>query len=138
MAQELHIVVAANGDANHPDRLAALLDEANVLIAADGGANWLFALGRQPDVVVGDMDSILPETLEALIRAGCRVRRHPSQKDETDTELALLEAAAMGATRITLLGALGGRVDHQIANLMLLAMPQLAGIETVIYDGRSR
>ncbi|MBM3190054.1 MAG: thiamine diphosphokinase, partial [Chloroflexi bacterium] len=54
------------------------------------------------------------------------------------TELALLEAAAMGATRITLLGALGGRVDHQIANLMLLAMPQLAGIETVIYDGRSR
>jgi thiamine pyrophosphokinase len=71
------------------------------------------------------------------LRPGCRLMRYRPDKDETDTELALLEAVALGARQITLLGALGGRIDHELANILLLTMPQLAGVDTRIYDGRS-
>jgi thiamine pyrophosphokinase len=60
-------------------------------------------------------------------------------KDETDTELALLEAVRRGATRITLLGAVGGpRVDHELANVLLLAREELAGVPVAILDPRAR
>ena len=137
MTSETDIVVVANGDLTPTASLLAILDEAQAVIAADGGANVLVAMGRYPDVVVGDMDTVSAEVLAQLASMGCRLVRHRPDKDETDTELALLEAVAMGATRITLLGALGGRIDHEIANLLLLFMRQLDGIETVIYDGRS-
>jgi len=55
----------------------------------------------------------------------------------TDTELALVDAVALGAERITVLGARGGRVDHALANIQLLAMPQLAGRDVRLFDGRS-
>jgi len=132
-----HIVVAVNGNWDRAARLLAVLDQADLVIAADGGANALAAHGRTPHVLVGDMDSVAPETLVHLQRQGCRVLSYRPEKDETDTELALLEAVSLGARRITLLGALGGRIDHELANILLLAMPQLAGIETRIYDGRS-
>jgi len=132
-----HIVVAANGSWDRAKRMLELLDEADVVIAADGGANALAAHGRVAQVLVGDMDSVTPENLAALERLGCRLVRHRPDKDETDTELALLEAVALGARRITLLGALGGRIDHELANILLLSMPQLANIDARIYDGLS-
>ena len=133
----LHVAVVANGEFANEHRLGRALDEADTVIAADGGANWLVAYGRRPDVLVGDMDSVTAENLARLDEAGCRIVRHPPDKDETDTELALIEAVSMGATRVTLLLALGGRIDHEIANILLLAMPQLANVETCIYDGCS-
>ena len=133
-----HVVVVANGEFAYPRRLEAALGTADVIVAADGAAAWLVAHGRPPHLLVGDMDSIDPVLLEQLAAAGCRLVRHPTHKDETDTELALHEAAALGARRITILGALGGRIDHAMANIMLLLMPVLAGVETAIYDGRSR
>jgi thiamine pyrophosphokinase len=132
-----HIVVAVNGNWDRAARMLALVDQADLVIAADGGANILAAHGRLPHVLVGDMDSVRPETLAALERWGCRLLRHRPDKDETDTELALLEAVALGARRITVLGALGGRIDHELANILLLTLPQLASVETRIYDGLS-
>ena len=132
-----HVVVVANGEFAFEERLFDLLDAADVVIAADGGANWLVTHGRRPDILVGDMDSVSAEILARLAETGCRMVRHAPHKDETDTELALMEAVALGASQITLLGALGGRIDHEMANILLLAMPQLAGVPTSIYDGRS-
>ena len=129
--------MVANGDFSHPARLLSVLDGADTIIAADGGANWLAIQGRLPDVLVGDMDSVSPQVMEALRGGRCRLVRHPAHKNETDLELALLEAVALGAGRITILGALGGRIDHTLANILLLAMPQLVGVATVIYDGHS-
>ena len=133
-----HVVVVANGEFAHPRRLEAVLDTADAIVAADGAAAWLVAHDRPPHLLVGDMDSVDPVLLEQLAAAGCRLVRHPTHKDETDTELALHEAAALGARRITILGALGGRIDHAMANIMLLLMPVLEGVETAIHDGRSR
>ncbi len=65
--------------------------------------------------------------------------RAAADKDESDTELAVLEAVRRGATRITVLGALGGpRVDHALANVWLLAHPGLAGVDVILLDARSR
>ncbi len=132
-----HAVVVANGAFAHADRLAELVRGTDLVIAADGGANWLVDMGLGAEVLVGDLDSATPAAQRTLQEGGCEVHRYPAHKDETDTELALAEAAARGAGQITLLGASGGRIDHALANIMLLAMPELATIPTRIYDGVS-
>lgn len=133
----MHVIVVANGEFQNPARLLPILDDADLIIAADGGANWLVSQGKLPHVLIGDMDSTRPEIMRALEKGLCRLVRHAPDKDETDTELALLEAVALGATRITILGALGGRIDHTLANVLLLTMSQLARVAVAIYDGHS-
>jgi thiamine pyrophosphokinase len=98
---------------------------ADLLIAADGGALPLLRAGIVPHVAIGDMDSIDAAGLVELAAHGVALRRFPREKDETDLELALLYAAAIGATAIDILGALGGRWDHTLANVALLALPEL-------------
>jgi thiamine pyrophosphokinase len=100
---------------------------ADLLIAADGGALPLLRAGIVPHVTIGDMDSIDAAGLVALEAHAVALRRFPREKDETDLELALLHAAAAGATAIDILGALGGRWDHTLANVALLALPELRG-----------
>ncbi|MCD6518377.1 MAG: thiamine diphosphokinase [Anaerolineae bacterium] len=128
--------VIVNGVFSHAERLLPLLDQAEWIIAADGGANWLFSQGRTPHLLIGDLDSVSPSVLQELERSGCPIRRYPTAKDETDTELALLEAAQR-SDRILVLGALGGRIDHELANILLLSMPQLGEKKVILFDGRS-
>jgi thiamine pyrophosphokinase len=134
-------VVLADGVA--PDR--ATLDAAwpgwdegvSLVVAADGGARHAATLGLRVDRWVGDGDSIEPPDLEALEAAGVAVERTPVEKDESDAELALLAALEAGATRIVVLGALGGpRIDHALANVGLLAHPALDGRPALLYDER--
>jgi len=98
---------------------------ADLLIAADGGALPLLRAGIVPHVAIGDMDSIDAAGLAELESHGITPERFPREKDETELELALLYAAAAGATAIDILGALGGRWDHTLANVALLALPEL-------------
>jgi thiamine pyrophosphokinase len=103
------------------------LRAADLLIAADGGALPLLRAGLLPQLVIGDMDSLAAADLATLAERGVELRRYPREKDETDLELALLHAARVGATEIDVLGALGGRWDHTLANVALLALPELRG-----------
>ena len=128
------VIVVADGEPGPGD--AALLGKADLLIAADGGARWVEAQGSRPDLIVGDLDSVDAATLERLVSAGSRVERHPTEKDESDTELALAAAVAAGADRIVLLGALrGNRLDHELANLLLLLDPRFASRDLRIICG---
>lgn len=136
-------IVLADGDA--PDRTE--LDEAwpgwadgtDVVIAADGGARHAPGLCLTVDAWVGDGDSIAADALDALAAAGVTIHRSAAAKDESDTELAVLEALTHGPTEIVIVGALGGRrFDHALANVGLLAMPQLAGTAMALLDGRTR
>jgi thiamine pyrophosphokinase len=138
-----HAIVVADGDV--PPRAA--LDAAwpgwdagvTEVLAADGGFARAHALGLEPALLVGDMDSLAPGLLAAAEAAGTPALRAAPDKDESDTELAILEAVRRGATRVTVLGALGGpRVDHALANVWLLAHPGLAGVEVTLLDARSR
>lgn len=138
-----HALVLADG----PAPPAAELDEAwpgwdagiDLVIAADGGARHAAAFGRSIDRWVGDGDSIDPASLASLRQAGVPVDLAPTDKDETDAELALIAAVAADPARITILGALGGeRLDHELGNVWLLAHPSLPGRDAVLLDARTR
>ena len=134
----MHAVVAFGGDAD-PTHVRQVLARAQLVIAADGGAAHVEAAGGQCDVIVGDQDSVRPETLDRARAAGADIRDFPTAKDATDGELALREALSRGATSITIVGALGGpRVDHLLANVALLAHPSLREVDAVIEDCRYR
>jgi thiamine pyrophosphokinase len=77
------------------------------------------ALGLVPDIIVGDMDSVSTDVLVRAEALGAKVVRFPAHKDETDLELALLEAARLEARVVDIHGAVGGRIDHTMANMDL-------------------
>lgn len=124
-----HIVVVATGAEIEPLRSVI----ADVVICADGGVGAARRAGLAVDTVVGDMDSADPATIEAATQDGTEVRQHPTDKDESDLELALLAAMVLSPSRISVHAASGGRLDHQFANLVVLASPRW---EAVLIDGR--
>ncbi len=109
-----------------------------LVIAADGGARLARSCGLAVDVVIGDMDSIDAQTLEELEEAGAQLLRHPPDKDETDLELALKWAMSQGISCLRVFGALGGRLDQTLANVSLLALPQLRDCDVQLLDGSQR
>lgn len=111
----LRALLLAGGEAPPADFVRASHRAGDLVIAADSGLLLAGAAGLAPDLVVGDFDS-LPAGLEA----GHEVRRHPTCKDASDLELALEEAAARGAGECLVLGALGGRLDHTLFNVVAL------------------
>ena len=128
------LIIAASTDAD-AGALSRLAQGADLIIAADGGAARALAAGARPHVVVGDMDSLAPHVLDSLRQAGVEIVTFPARKNETDLELALLEAVRRGADDITIAGALGGRLDHTLGNVYLLTMRQLQGRRARLVDG---
>ena len=129
----MRFTVVASGDLADGDE--RWLDGATI-IAADAGATSLDRLDRMPDRLVGDLDSISDELVARLAAAGTVIDRHPADKDASDTELALEAAIAAGATEVVILGAIGGpRLDHELANLLLLADPALGDRDVRIVHG---
>lgn len=101
-----------------PDRPAAVALPAGArVIAADGGLELARELGLRVDLAVGDFDSISAEMLETV----GQIERHPEEKDASDLELALAAAARVETERILVLGGVGGRLDHLLGALLLLA-----------------
>jgi thiamine pyrophosphokinase len=114
-------------------------DDAELVVAADGGAALAEALGLRIDRWIGDGDSVDPELLARLRARGVSVDVVAAEKDESDTELALLAALEAGATEIVVLGAVGGpRLDHTLANVGLLAHPALVGRSAWLVSERAR
>lgn len=117
----MRTVIAVNGTLQDYASVAAQLHPDDYLIGADGGTLHLLAMGRRPDVIVGDLDSLPVDMLNDLMTQGVRIERHRRDKDQTDLELAIERAIADGATEVILVGALGGRLDQTLANLLILA-----------------
>ena len=122
----MRALIGLGGDAPEPALLAACAGQADLTIAADSGLAAFDAAGLAPDLLIGDMDSIDPALLERY--GNLPQERLCCVKDDTDGVHALDTAIARGAKRITLLGALGGRLDHALANLMLLVRAHRAGV----------
>jgi len=111
--------------------LAALAAAAEPLLAADAGADRLVRLGLRPAAVIGDLDSISRETRAWL---GEEVMVHRPDQDRTDLEKALSYAFdELGLDRMTVLAALGGRPDHEVGTLGLLA--RLGMGERLVFEG---
>jgi thiamine pyrophosphokinase len=115
----LVVVVAGGPPAADPPPLPA----PDLVIAADSGLHHALALGLRVDVLVGDLDSVDP----TLVGQAGRVERHPVDKDATDLELALDLAMRHEPERVFVVASAGGRLDHALAGLLLLANPAYAG-----------
>ena len=131
----MRAIIFANGEFPDPQGAYNLLRPDDLIIAADGGTQHALAAGVMPHIVIGDLDSLAPDEQARVEAAGTRIIRFSPRKDETDLELALLHAAGAGATEIVILAALGGRLDQTIANLLLLALPELSGLDVHIVEG---
>jgi thiamine pyrophosphokinase len=130
------VIIFANGELPEPAAVRPLLRPEDWIIAADGGTRHSLACGRLPHLVIGDLDSIAPDQYSQLESDGTEFLAYPADKDETDLELALLHAASHNAEEIIVLGALGGRLDQTLANVQLLARPELRSADVCITDGR--
>lgn len=92
----------------------------SVIIGVDGGANHLYKMGMYPNFIIGDLDSIDENVKIEFEKNGASFKVYEKKKNETDTELAIWLAEELGATEIDLYGALGRRIDHELANIFLL------------------
>jgi thiamine pyrophosphokinase len=123
----MRVLVFAGGDPT-PAQIAATLPAEAFDIAADSGAAHARAAGRDVDMLVGDLDSIDPALAVDLEARGTRVDRYPPAKDRTDLALALDAALALEPSAITVVGGHGGRLDHLVANALLLASDDYSGV----------
>lgn len=111
-----------------------------LVLAADRGVQFFEDTSFRPDCVVGDFDSISRKArafLEDLSLGGTKIRRLKPEKDDSDTQSALMQAVEAGAKTIYLLGATGGRIDHLLANLELLTLGQTLGVRVILVDARN-
>lgn len=111
----------------------------DLVVAVDGGLEYLKPLGIVPHAVVGDFDTVNQEVFweyHRMEKVAWEV--HRPEKDETDTELALMKAQATGCTQVVVLGATGGRMDHMLGNLHLLFPCLQKGIDAYMLDAQNR
>ena len=111
-------------------RTAARVDKEVYTVCADSGYAYAQALGLRADAVLGDFDSFDREKVSAE-----QVQVFPARKDYTDSEIALMHVLELGYSDITLLGALGGRIDHALGNVHLLVYASRRGARATIIDG---
>lgn len=134
----IETVVVLAGEAPQGLAQAALLRLAAerprpFFLAADGGALHLDALGLAPDLIVGDNDSAPPELFPKVPR-----QLYPQAKDFSDGEAAYDYALQRGQGRVAVFAALGGRIDHCLANLLLPARRPAQAERFVLYDADCR
>ena len=128
--------VLASGPVDDPTRAAQGLARPDIVIAADGGSSLAARFGLIPNLIVGDLDSSELAVVADFEAQGVEVRRYNHHtKSETDTELAMFAALEWEPYEIVLLGALGGRTDHSLANIFLLTNPRLKGTTVRIVNG---
>jgi thiamine pyrophosphokinase len=119
------VAVIAGGQAVNP-AIAGRIGHVDYVIAADSGLHAAERLGLVADLVVGDLDSVDPALLD---RPGLEVERHLPAKDQSDIVLALDRARDLGARAAVVVSGGGGRLDHALANLLVLASPRYARVE---------
>jgi len=108
-------LIVAGAPVADPARYESLVAGADLVIAADSGADLCAALGRVPDVFAGDADSVSETTLGALRSAGVPLELASADKDVSDLDLALTTARDRGLGNVIVTAAWGGRADHMLA-----------------------
>ncbi len=130
------VVIALNGQlqGNVDDYIPIIKKEYSTFIAADGGVLLLEELKITPDVLLGDFDSISEDKIRFYQKNGVKTIKYPTEKNETDGELALEYCLENNLDNIVIIGALGGRLDHQLANIFLMEYAHYHDLKAVIRD----
>ena len=118
----MKICIVLNGEIKDFNKTKEIIENENYdsIICADGGANHLYKMGINPDYIIGDLDSANLDIINYYKEKKVAFEKFPSKKDETDSEICIFLAEKLKATSIDFIGALGGRIDHTIANINLL------------------
>lgn len=114
------------------------IEAEDLVIAIDSGLDHSLAGNIIPKLAIGDFDSASPRALAWAKDQGVELVPYPPAKDQTDTQLAVEHALALGAERIYLYGGLGTRIDHSLANMQLLFLIASKGAWAVVTDGVQR
>jgi thiamine pyrophosphokinase len=128
-------VIFVNGLIPDLKRVHRLINPGDTYIAADGGIRHALALGLDPSVVIGDLDSLTDADQSRLEAAGTEIRSFARDKNETDFELALQYATETGFSEILIVAALGDRLDQTLGNLALLTQPRFSTFDIRLDDG---
>ena len=115
------------------DRINVVNSGENLYIAADSGLETVEKLGIEPDIIIGDFDSVNHERLDKYKN----ILKYPGEKDDTDTMLCVKYALERGFKIIIIIGGTGGRLDHTLANLALLKYINKHGAHANITDGKN-
>jgi thiamine pyrophosphokinase len=113
-----HTLIAAGGIEKNPSALWPHLGNFHHTIAADGGLRLLRQLNIDCEVLVGDFDTLESSEIAWAQSQGTRILRFPSDKAKSDLEIAIDQAIELGTTDLTLIGALGGELDHCLTNFI--------------------
>ena len=127
-------VIVCNGNIGDYEFYNKYFEEADFIICVDGGASHIRKFGVMPNLLLGDFDSISGEDLDFFKDTGVEIVKLPCEKDMTDTELAVELAIKRGYTLITIIGGLGTRMDHSLANIFMLRKILNAGAVGLIVD----
>ena len=126
----MKICIILNGEIKNYDYINSVIKKGNYnyIICSDGGSNHAYNMGILPDYIIGDLDSTDENIIEYYKSTNVKFEKFPTKKDETDTELCIELSYKLKAKEIHLIGALGGRIDHTIANINLLYYIRKRGI----------
>ncbi|CEH35435.1 thiamine diphosphokinase [Romboutsia lituseburensis] len=126
----MKVCIVLNGEISNYNKLKnhILKENYDYIICADGGANHTYNMKIKPNFIIGDLDSVKEEVRIYYKNSDVKFEKFPAKKNETDTELCIYLAQKLNATNIDFLGALGGRIDHMIANINLLYYVKMQGI----------
>ncbi len=123
----MRCVIISAGNIEDFELMKKYISPGDYVIAADGGLRYFERLGVKPDCVLGDFDSLgyIPDNADKVF---------PSQKDDTDTMLAIKQGLAKGFGEFVILGGLGGRLDHTLANISALEYLRIHGAKGMLVD----
>lgn len=120
-SRDCQAVVVLNGDFSSSDQFyKEVINDSDIVLAADGGARLYKNLEIKPEYIIGDFDSLTEEELNTWTNQGVILKKYPVDKDKTDGELAIDYCHKLNCNKIIILGGLGGRFDQQLANIYLL------------------
>lgn len=131
-------VVVSHGLIQDIKYAESIIKDCDLIVCADGGAEYLQKCKIYPHVLIGDLDSIEENALSDFKAHGCRIIKYPREKDFTDTQLAADYAAEHGANEIIMLGCIGSRLDHSLANIMLMVALLKKGIFPCIINEKNK
>ena len=143
----MKVVIVANGEIKDYDYTRLILKDCDYILACDGGLKHCLKMGTVPDYIIGDLDSATRDILD--IYPDVPVLRFSPEKDQTDLELAVALACDIlkenvlgleckGTVSLVILGGLGGRFDHQLANAHVLAQALERGVNAELRDENTK
>jgi len=130
----MKVIIVSGGNPPSKELLTSEIAEDTFLIAADSGANCLYDYNIEPHLLLGDFDSIDKKVLDYFKMCNCIIDIYPTEKDFTDTEIAVKKALCMKPNEIVFLGCTGSRVDHLLGNIGMLKICLENGVKACIKD----